>query len=156
MRTLKPRRSRRCGLLSRSLFPRAGPKSNPEPQAHSAFEFTNSLFPDSWNWKSTFEYHTGRPPAELSWEYSFAKGLCRVAIDGQGCSSCYSKPCDDGYFFGFSIDCRNVLTAQDGPRRYDSCAPETGGMLDIFAWAETDSFTGCPFLIAERGQSIFV
>ena len=98
-------------------------------------------------WKSSFRYTQGGRPTNsvVSWEY-FADESCRILINGIPCNGCTtSAACQDG-FRGLDIDCGNVLLLEDGPTRYVSCFPETGGVLDIFEWMDTDSWVGCPLI----------
>ena len=109
--------------------------------------------PESRIWTSSFEYHTGRPKATISWENNVIDDRCKVSVDGQECEFCGIRVCTDGYS-GFIIECQNVLIADDGPLHYNSCDPQTGGVLDVFEWVDSASFMECPFRTRESSRSI--
>ena len=69
---------------------------------------------------------------------------CKVGVNDQVCNKYIVNSCRNGKI-GFKMDCENVLTIDEGPVFDDSCFPETGGVLDVFAWVDTFSWTGCPF-----------
>ena len=99
---------------------------------------------------TTFEYKTGRTSSVVSWE-DVADGSCTGFVNGMQCDSCNARNgCDDGYI-GVDINCGNVLNIQDGPTTYSSCSLEEGGVLDIFGWMDSQSWTGCPLIsLTER------
>ena len=95
--------------------------------------------------RTSFQYTAGISDSIISWE-SFADRSCRVFVNDTKCNVCSSlSECADG-FFGVTIDCRNVLNIQDGPTNYQSCAPEEGGVLDVFGWMDKMSWVGCPLV----------
>ena len=105
---------------------------------------------------SSFILWGGRPKATISWEFHVIERWCRHTVNGQECPHRTVIVCDDGYL-GFFLDCENVLTTTSrddgGPVLYSSCHPQTGGVLDVFAWVDSDSFLGCPFRTMEKSIS---
>ena len=106
---------------------------------------------------TSFQYTTeGRNTSVVvGWE-DFLNNTCNVYVNGMKCRDCArGKVCTDGTL-AMAINCRNVLNfTNDGPVSYDSCFPpplEDGGVLEIFEWMDTDSWTGCP-LIPLQGES---
>ena len=107
------------------------------------FHLDGAGFFDSW--RSSFQYTKGMPNRTVSWEY-FTDGDCNAYVDGFACNACYSQGgCADG-FRAIRIDCSNVLDSESLPSEYSSCSPQTGGVLDVFGWMDTESWTGCPLI----------
>ena len=103
---------------------------------------TNARFQTA---KVSFQYSHGRPNSTVSWEYEKDQS-CKVFVNGSECNLCNLLiSCEDG-FVGYNIDCGNFLNIDDGPTSYLSCFPEEGGVLDVFGWIDTASWTGCPLL----------
>ena len=73
-------------------------------------------------------------------------------MNGQECTRTSFVVCPDG-FGSFEIDCSNVVLWNDGdnvdgplPKTYDPCNSEVdgnGGILDVFAWRDWGTYSGC-------------